>query len=655
MMGMLFALVIALGLLAVPLSAPTRSTFWAPIAVTAMLVIAAGMAVAALVHPTTLLAAGLPFGVLRFTLSAWSAAWLLLAVLLLALAALAMRGFAAPSGTYAALAWAVVGVAGVLCSQSVLALVASWGVMALAAYALIMVGARHPRTLDAAWIMMVINEAGAALLLLGAVLWLAHIPGAAVPAALLGIVGMGAKAGLFPFQLWLPVAEPEAPGSVAGVLSGVLTMVSLLGIWRWVSWVNPPGLVVPWTLIALGAAGALLGTIHALLDEDYKRVLAYSTAEWMGLAFLGLGLAILFKQDGLSVAGSLAEDGVVALLIMHAAAKPALFAASEWIETATGTRNMNHLGGLMGPGRPLMTVLIAATVALMGFPPTAGFLAEWMPSESLFMAPAALRVVLGLVVLSVALVTAGGATAMLRWYGMLALGPQRASPSAGAPTGLVVMAAVSGAVAWSAGIGVGWWSAWVPRAAPALAGERSVAVMAPTFMAQVPTAAAGLVPLGARLFSFLPGIQGLVIFPGGFTVSSPWDLTVFGGLFLTALLWLRRRAWPATRRVGVWAGGVPYAPRHAWTPAAVTHPLRLAFAPVISLKRTRTVEGREVRVSVDTVDRLLQQGFHPSVSLARRLARLLSRWQDGQLGHYVVYMLGVLVGLIVVGKLVGWF
>ncbi|MCA1909539.1 MAG: hydrogenase 4 subunit B, partial [Magnetospirillum sp.] len=117
--------------------------------------------------------------------------------------------------------------------------------------------------------------------------------------ALLAILGTGSKAGLVPLHAWLPLAHPAAPSHVSALMSGVMTKVALYGMirilldlhgdlsWHWGA-----------TLMVAGGITAVLGVLYAVMQDDLKKLLAYSTVENIGVAVIGLGLAIAFKGDG---------------------------------------------------------------------------------------------------------------------------------------------------------------------------------------------------------------------------------------------------------------------------------------------------------------------------------------------------------------------
>ena len=657
-MTALFAATLALVALASIVGYGARPRLVYGLTFVALALLLAQMMIALAQGSGAVLSVGTVAGSLRYTLTPWSAFWGVMGEGLLFVTGLAFRYQGFGKGQAVSLAWLGTAVAAFLAAASPLAMVVAWGVLAVAVYGMVVAQGTTERAARSGWAMLVMSEAGAASLLLGALLLSAgggdRAPGLADLIASLGIVGLGAKAGLFPFQIWLPLAEPEAPGSAAAALSGVTTTIAMVGLMRWLAWA-PPGTGVAWGMVVLGLAGALLGVIHAIVDGDHKRVLAYSTVEWIGLAFTSLGLSYVLRSAGQEAAASLAMSGVYTLLLMHMGAKFTAFFASGWIERATGTRALNRLGGLYHTSPLLAILTLCAAAGLMGMPPTGGYLAEWMAAESMFMGAAtSLRPALLAVVLVVALVTAGGATAILRWYASIFLGPLRTKAEFRPGLFETLGVALGAVIAWLAGLGTTWIVPWLAAVSPQATG--ATGLVAPTFTQ--PGTTALLDSLGGRIFTGLPGTQGVILFPaGGFTATSPWDLLWFGGgiVALVALLrWLWLRRFP--RRAAMpspWTGGEAYTSAYSWTADGTAQPLRLAFAPVIRHRSTRTMTEDVVEVQIDAVDRLVANLFRPLLGAARRAVAAIQQLQTGHLSHYLGYVMLVLMGGIVWLKLSG--
>lgn len=657
MIGILVLLALATALAASLVAWSGKGYRWVAGLSTAVPVAFAAAALAGLWAPASVLSAASTAGPVAFGFGHWSGLWIVVFEILVALAGWIYRSTGGSSAHALSVAWLAVAIAGLVSARSPLALVLAWGVLAAAAYATVLAGNRSRQVISAGFAMLALSEVGAGALLVGALLLSA---GARVPAGLvaaLGVVGLGSKAGLFPFQTWLPVAEPEAPGTGAGLLSGVATGGALVAMLRWLSWA-PATAGVAWGMVVLGLLGALIGAVHAIVDEDFKRVLAYSTVEWVGLILTALGLSMVFASSGLATAAALTRDAVVVLILVHSLGKFAAFVTAGWLERAMAHRSMDDAGGLLRRAPVLGGAVLLALAALMTMPPTGGYVGEWMSAEGIFAAAASpLHGVLVVAGIVAALVIGAGTSAMFRWFAAIFLGPCRTEPRV-SPTRaeqVAVAAAAFGAAA--AGPAVQWIIPWVAAASPGIGVPVAANVVAPTFTA--PASVALLGHLGGRIFSWLPGAQGVILFPGaGFTATSPWDLLWFGGAFvalvaLLARVGLRGPGRAAPRAVTPWTGGLPYHRGNAWTAIGLAHPLRLAFARIIGLERERTGEGAQMEVRHSHRDRLLEDLYRPLMSLYRASGQLAQGLQTGRLGHYLGYLLAGMMTAVVVLKATG--
>lgn len=617
----------------------------------------AAAALRGLAAPASVLSVTSTAGPIAFAFGHWSGLWILVFETMVALAAWIYRSTGGTRSHFLSIAWISVAIAGLLSAESPLALVLAWGVLAAAAYATVLSGSRSRAAISAGFAMLALSEVGAGALLVGALLLSegARLPGGLVAA--LGIVGLGSKAGLFPFQTWLPVAEPEAPGTGAGLLSGVATGGALVAMLRWLSWA-PATTGVAWGMVVLGLLGALIGAVHAIVDEDYKRVLAYSTVEWVGLILAALGLSMIFASSGLATAAALTRDAVVVLILVHSLGKFAAFVTAGWLERALGHRSMDDAGGLLRRAPVLGAAVLLALAALMTMPPTGGYVGEWMSAEGIFAAAAStLHGVLVVAGIVAALVIGSGASAMFRWFAAIFLGPCRTQPRVVPTRAEQVTVAVAAFGAAAAGPAVQWIIPWMTASAPAIGVPVAGNIVAPTFTA--PSSVALLAHLGGRIFSWLPGVQGVILFPGaGFTATSPWDLLWFGGALVAVVALaargvLRGAGRAAPRSVAPWTGGLPYHRGNAWTAIGLAHPLRLAFSRLIGLERERSVEGVQMEVRHSHRDRLLEDVYRPLMTLYRASGQLAQGLQTGRLGHYLGYLLAGMMTSVVLLKATG--
>lgn len=253
-----------------------------------------------------------------------------------------------------------------------------------------LVGQRRSRTaVEAAWKYVVICSAGIALALLGIVLlnyaslqtgtgagltWTGLTaaaaqldPGVTRIAVVLLIVGFGTKAGLAPLHAWLPDAHSQAPAPVSALMSGVLLAVAFYAILR-VKVISDLALGPEFArvlLLAAALASLLVAASLLLAQHDYKRMLAYSSIEHMGLLALGA-----------AVGGSAATAAVLLHVLGHGLVKSVLFLGAGRLLQTTGTSRIDEIRGL-GARQPMLAGCIGTGVlALVGLPPFSMFASE---------------------------------------------------------------------------------------------------------------------------------------------------------------------------------------------------------------------------------------------------------------------------------------
>ncbi|UCB56409.1 MAG: monovalent cation/H+ antiporter subunit D family protein [Candidatus Omnitrophota bacterium] len=181
--------------------------------------------------------------------------------------------------------------------------------------------------------------------------------------SILFLMGFGLKAALVPFHAWLPDAHPSAPAPISAMLSGVL--IKSLGVYALCRiFYNVIGLspAISSILLVLGTISMVVGGLLALGQWDLKRLLAYSSISQIGYIVLGLGLA-----TPLGILGGLFH------LFNHSIFKSLLFLNSGAVEYATGTRDLQKMGGLMQKMPLTGATALSGSMAIAGIPPFSGF------------------------------------------------------------------------------------------------------------------------------------------------------------------------------------------------------------------------------------------------------------------------------------------
>src|SRR5205814_7829628 len=161
-------------------------------------------------------------------------------------------------------------------------------------------------------------------------------------------LGFAAKEGEVPLHVWLPLAHPAAPSHVSALMSGVMIKLGGYGLLRasfdWLG-AGPPWWGV--AVLIVGAVSSVIGVLYALVEHDLKKLLAFHSIENIGIILIGIGAGLLYQGAGLE---ALALLGVVAALyhtVNHAAFKALLFLGAGAVVHATGTRNIEEMGGLI--------------------------------------------------------------------------------------------------------------------------------------------------------------------------------------------------------------------------------------------------------------------------------------------------------------------
>jgi len=317
----------------------------------------------------------------------------------------------------------------------------AWEIMAVSAYLLIGMDHDKPAVRHASWVYLVCTHTGTAMLtgmviLLalrsGGLLWL-PLPVAASPTLdgwilLLAFLGFGFKAGFLPLHFWLPSAHASAPSHVSAILSAVMLKTGIYGILR-ISGLLPS---IPRgfgaALLALGALTAVYGVGNAMVQKDYKRLLAYSSIENIGIIGMGVGLGLAGRVSHDPWLVALGFGGAIFHVWNHAIFKSLLFFGAGSILHATGTRNMEALGGLAARMPRTALLLFPAVLAVSALPPFNAFLSEWFLYRGIFASLSGGYLwSAGLALVALAFTGGLAAVAFAKFYGILFLGTPRSS------------------------------------------------------------------------------------------------------------------------------------------------------------------------------------------------------------------------------------
>ena len=181
-------------------------------------------------------------------------------------------------------------------------------------------------------------------------------------------IGLGVKLAVFMFHVWLPYVHGSAPTPISALLSPAMIGIGAYGVFRLIVEFLPATFAELsiwfhiWGLVTMIYGGAM-----ALMQDDIKRLLAYSSISQMGYLLFGIG--------SLSVLGL---AGAEMMYVTHALGKGILFMMAGIIIVKVGTRSISKLGGLAGKMPITATCAVIGALTIMGVPPTSGFMGEWI-------------------------------------------------------------------------------------------------------------------------------------------------------------------------------------------------------------------------------------------------------------------------------------
>jgi NADH:ubiquinone oxidoreductase subunit 5 (subunit L)/multisubunit Na+/H+ antiporter MnhA subunit len=422
-------------------------------------------------------------------------------------------------------------------------------------------------------------------------------------------------------------------------MSGVMTKVAVYGFIRIVfDLLGPPQWWWSVPLLAAGAVTAVIGLLYAMLQDDLKRLLAYSTVENVGIIFLGLGLALAFKSNGLGEAAALAMTATLLHAVNHAAFKSLLFFGAGSVLSATGERNLDAMGGLVHRMPLTGALFLIGAMAISALPPLNGFVSEWLMFQAVLVSPElpqwGLKFLVPAAGAMLALAAALAAACFVRAYGIAFLGRPRSPAAADAREVDSFQTGAMGALALTCLL-IGVLPGFV---IDALAPVVRLAVGDGGLKPQATQAWLSLVPLSASRSSY----NGLVVFL----------FIAFAALASAGLV--RTFASRAVRRAPAWDCGFP-------DPRAVTHysassfgqPLRRVFGTMLFRAR-ETVEmpapgdPAPARFSVSVRDLIWDGLYAPLACAVGKAADRLNRLQFLTIRQYLSLVFGVLILLLTI-------
>jgi hydrogenase-4 component B len=589
-----------------------------------------------------------------------------------AFASWAWRQGPRPGRLGASYALALGAVAVIVTARDAFTALFGWETLTLAFY--LLAGAeRHRRDrADAAQITFAFSKLSGAALLIGLLLLatkshsillasFTHVPDGAArtTAEVLLLTGFAIKAGLVPFQIWMPRGYAAAPGPARAIMAGVCVNVAFYGMWRTLELLGrTPGWLVGAVLL-LGAVTALLGIAHAAVQNRLSRVIAYSSIENTGLIVIGFGVALTGTAVGNRQLVAIGLLAATLQMVAHTVAKSLLFTSAAGLEAGAGGDDLEQLRARARRTPWSGFGLAVGSVTLAGLPPTVGFVSEWFLLESLmqqFRVPGlGYRLPLAVAGAAVALTVGFAGVTFVRLVGLVV---KRDGPEAvrGAPLTY----------------------GWAGRAAVVVLSVCCLAISAVTPL-EIRVIAAGLSPV-------VP--SGLVMG----ALKSPWVLQpVFAGFSILSPSWLWLEmpvmlllvvvfAWAVSgrrlfrvRRVPAWhSATIGVDGLDSYTAFGYANPTRRVLAGVLHTRaevkevmledsdpdegsgppdRPGDPEPEEVarlRYASDVMEVVESYLYRPAGRAFLAVVAVAKRLQSGRLDAYLLYMLIALIAIIAV-------
>jgi len=530
-----------------------------------------------------------------------------------------------------------------------------WEIMSLVSYFLVVFDTKHERSIRAGMIYIVMAHIGTAFLIAAFFIMYKHANSfdlfaikdacRAMPARtkdavfLLLLIGFGTKAGIVPLHIWLPYAHPQAPSHISSIMSGVMIKTAIYGIIRFV--VFTLGVNSSWwgvLVLILAVISCLVGVIYALMEHDIKRLLAYHSVENIGIILLGVGLAIFFTSRGLPYLAVFSMIAGLYHLINHAIFKGLLFLCAGSVYKATGTRDIEKLGGLIKKMPQTAAYFLIGSMAISALPPLNGFVSEWMTLQAFFLGAfnvaGGARLFLGICAAMLALTGGLAAACFVKAFGVTFLGLPRSHYARDAKeVSLSMRACMLFLALLTAGFGL-------------------LAAVIIRYLAIVSGSATG-VDVSGMSFS----LSNFTVSPQigrGIYLSAPLLALVLAALALAGFVVYRLYSKEKVRDRGTWdCGYYNLGPRNEYTATAFSKPFRIAFSFfLLPYRRTQKIRESFYHVKsfayeTHTTPVFRKFVYDPALAIVLKAAKSMRRIQPGSIHLYLAYIFSAVLLLII--------
>ncbi len=522
----------------------------------------------------------------------------------------------------------------------------AWELMAVASYFLVIYEDEKVDSKKAALLYLVMAHIGAISILLSFGVLAGAVGGdmgfgsytfdamrsANFPAAWAGVAfflaffGFSIKAGVIPVHVWLPEAHPVAPSNISALMSGVMLKTAMYGIIRIAFDIIG---VFPWwwgaIVLAFGLLSAVFGVLNALMQNDLKKLLAYSSIENIGIILIGIGLSMMFTSFNMPVIAALALTAACYHILNHAMFKGLLFMGAGAILQTTNEQNMEKMGGLIHLMPWTAFLFLVGCVSISALPPFNGFASEWLTFQAFLLSPVVptpiVKLIMPIGAVLLALTSALAAATFVKAFGVTFLGRWR---------GKVVPK--NREVGWSMRIGM------------ILAAFTCFLLgVLPTFVINMLGNVSNQL-VSASINTNMDKYNWLWVTPIVAQRAS-YSGTIFFvsiALIILATFFIFRLKRGAVTRCNVWDCGFGgLTPRMQYSATSFAMPLRRIFGGVFSISEHVRLKYR-LRVN----DRFVNIIYKPIVRLSYFISRQVGRLQQGRINEYLIYSFVTIIILL---------
>lgn len=535
----------------------------------------------------------------------------------------------------------------------------TWEVMAVASYFLVIYKSEYRENQKAGTLYIIMTHVGTGFLIINFMLMYSYtgsfsmdILSTSIPSNIKNLMfiffllGFGTKGGVVPLHVWLPYAYPAAPSNGAALMSGVMIKTAIYGMLRFV--LIYLGVENTWWGITLMIAGMVMifvGISYAFVEKNIKKLLAFSSIENVGIVFIAMGIGFIGKAHLNMELCALGLMGALLHSFNHSLFKSALFLGAGSIRYATGTKNLDKLGGLIKK-MPISAVLfLGASLSISAVVPFNGFIGGWITYQAIFANLMSGNIAVDIIsVLSIATLAFAGALALatfVKTYGMAFLGLPRSEKSENAVEVPKLMNIGTGIL-----VGICLIIGILPMTLISLVDNTVNSVVGHSLL--------GKMTGGVLMAAYPITIERNSI--------SPFLLLMLLVLLIALTYWLIRLAFGKSveRRFGTWDCGFKgLNSRMQYSSGGYSKPLsivfRFLFRPTRSLlKKGEHIYHPEKMEYVMTTESIFEKYiYEPLMELLKNISKMAkSKVQTGSIHAYLIYIFVAVLVLMLYNRLV---